>query len=140
VSVHQFRTATVTIEDGIIRAVFSDGRINELNTHWVDKPDVHAAAQEMGYDDNWQRYITEHELTHHWLADRMGWKYSYSLYEDPREEWPQHVAWEEHLVNSIQKRYHADKPDPYGVPESIWGDSYPLVIEDWKRNCLMTSF
>jgi hypothetical protein len=60
-------------------------------------------------------------LTHHWLADRLGWNWSWSLHDNPPQPWPAHVAWEEHIVNRLQRLAHAGEPDEFGVIDAVFG-------------------
>lgn len=131
-SEYKFRTATVRLSAGVITATFPDGYVNEMNTHWLNTPEYRDIARWAGYGDQWRLYALEHELTHHWLADRMGWNYSYSLRENPPTPWPQHVAWEEHLVNALQRLAVTGEQDPYRVPNLIWGDHLERVVEEWR--------
>lgn len=136
VSKYRFDNATVEFDGHVLKATFWDGKVNELNLDWCDTPDVRAAAKEMGYWDDWRSYMIEHELTHHWLSDKMCWRWSYSLHEDPRTEegdkWPEHVAWEEHLVNAVQKEANEVDPDEIDILNKIWGRGLDDVIYEWR--------
>ena len=132
-----FRTAAVTISEGIVTAIFADGKVNEFNLHWADKPDYRQIASEIGYKDNWMRYGIEHELCHHFIADKLGWKWSWAVHDDIHyplgTNWPDHIAWEEHLVNSFQKFYKTDKLDEYNVLDCVFGNRLrPYKYEFYK--------
>lgn len=117
-----FRTAAVTIEEGIVTAIFSDGKVNEFNTHWADRGNYRDIARDMGFRDDWQHYALTHELTHHWVADRLGWNWSWAVHDDIHYEgeMPAHIAWEEHIVNKLQRLVMSGQEDEHGVLQALF--------------------
>lgn len=104
-----------------IVATFSDGAINTFDLGALrDDAEYKEIAAWAGYADAWQSYGIEHELTHHWLATRLGWPWSWSLHDNPPQPWPPHVAWEEHLVNRLQRYMMTGKADEFNVLERVF--------------------
>lgn len=125
-----FRTAAVTIHEGIVTAIFDDGKRNEMNTNWLDLPWYRQIAKDHGFGDDWQYYALTHELTHHWLADRLAWNWSWAIHDDDHHEMdqmPSHIAWEEHIVNKLQRFIMQDKLDDENVLRSVFGDALPDI-------------
>jgi len=117
-----FRTAAVVISRGIITATFADGAINEFNTHWLDRPEYREIAQDKGYGEDFKLYALEHELTHHFVADNLGWRWSWAVHDNihyPVDAMPEHIAWEEHIVNHLQKLMRTGENDPYNVVQLL---------------------
>lgn len=134
----RFRTASVQIGERDIIATFKDGAINRFCFVIMgDDEEYRAIARWAGYGDDWKRYAIEHELTHHWLADRLGWEWSWSLHDNPPQPWPAHVAWEEHIVNRLQRLARAGGPDEFGVLDALFGRGLSAALEDlrgcWER-------
>jgi hypothetical protein len=122
---HKFKTAAVTISEGIVTAIFNDGTVNEFNTHWLDRPEYRQIALEHGFGDDWRFYAYTHEITHHWVADRLGWEWSWAVHDNVHYEMdkmPAHIAWEEHLVNKLQRFIMTGKPDEHGVLYAVLGN------------------
>ena len=125
-----FRTAAVTIHEGIVTAIFDDGKTNEMNTNWLDLPWYRQIAKDHGFHEDWQYYAITHELTHHWLADRLAWNWSWAIHGDEHYEigsMPAHIAWEEHLVNKLQRYALTDKLDDENVLYSVFRDQLPDI-------------
>lgn len=130
-----FRTAVMVLGDGVNTSIFADGKVNQM---WAHEPtDGGAAAREMGYLTNWWRYITEHDLTHHFVADRLGQPYSYAIHDGdggrPLSDAPQEQQDEEHLVNRLQRWMMTGDPDPYGEVQRRFGQNPVLVLRDLAR-------
>lgn len=122
---HKFKTANVTISEGIVTAVFKDGKTNEFNTHWLDRPEYRQIALKHGFSEDWRFYAYTHELTHHWLADRLGWEWSWAIHDNqdhPIDGMPAHIAWEEHIVNRLQRFLMTGKRDEHGVLYAVLGN------------------
>ena len=118
-----FRTARVETADGVITATFSDGKRNEFHlSAMAGDGEYCRIARWAGYGDDWRRYGIEHELTHHWLADRLAWRWSWSLHDDLPQPWPEHIAWEEHIVNQLQRQMMTGESDEFCVLEGLFGD------------------
>jgi hypothetical protein len=120
-----FRTAAVTISEGIVTAIFRDGTENVMNTHWLNQDWYKQIARDQGFGEDWQFYAYTHELTHHWVADRLAWNASWAVYENVqyRGEMPAHIAWEEHIVNKLQRYVMTEQPDEYCVLDAVFGDT-----------------
>jgi hypothetical protein len=129
-----FRTARVAVENGVITATFGDGKRNEFYLRaMAGNVEYRRIARWAGYGDDWQRYGIEHELTHHWLADRLAWRWSWSLHEDLPQPWPEHIAWEEHVVNQLQRQMMTGEPDEFCVLEGLFGDSLGERMDALRR-------
>lgn len=119
----KFKTATVTIEGKHLKATFRDGKENNFYfDNWIhDNLEYQQIARDMGYDDV-ERYAVDHELMHHFIADQLGWNHSFAVYENTwyDEPWPAHIAWEEHIVNKMQRYVKTREPDEYGVLQKIF--------------------
>jgi hypothetical protein len=129
----EFRTATVAVSEGIVTAFFRDGKRNTINLNWLDQPFYRDIARDHGYGDNWMLYGIEHELAHHFIADKLGWSYSWSIYQNPYQPWPDHVAWEEHLVNSFQRYCRLGERDKYGQLENIFGSRLNEYRDEFQK-------
>ena len=101
----KFRTATVDFYQDSIVSTFNDGKTNSFALIWNNTPEYRQIASDMGYGDDWYRYGQEHELAHHFIADNLGWAYSWALrpFKGKPGPWPDHIAWEEHIVNKFQR-------------------------------------
>ena len=129
-----FRTARVEIADGVVTATFSDGKRNEFQLSAMAGDEEYLRiARWAGYGDDWQRYGLEHELTHHWLADRLAWRWSWSLHDDLPQPWPEHIAWEEHIVNQLQRQMMTGQSDEFCVLQGLFGDGLDEVIDALRR-------
>ncbi len=130
----RFRTALVDISDGVITATFNDDTTNTFHLcAMADDLKYRRITRWAGYGDDWYRYGLEHELTHHWLADRLGWNWSWSLHDNPPQPWPAHVAWEEHLVNRLQRAAIAGEKDEFGVLDAVFGERLPAETDALRR-------
>lgn len=117
----KFRTAEVEILPEKVVSTFNDGKINEFYIgEWGEN--YKTIAEQFGYGNDWRKYGVEHELAHHFIADNMGWQYSWSLYSSAGKRstefsgpWPDHIAWEEHLVNAFQRYCKTNERDPHNV-------------------------
>ena len=124
----KFRTALVELDEWNIWATFEDGFKNQFWLPGVSS-DYANIALDYGYDDK-RRYAYEHELAHHFLADNLGMKYSWSVHDgasfedrpDPKD-WPNHVAWEENLVNAFQAHAHAGMKDKWGTLHCVFPEN-----------------
>lgn len=111
-------------------SVFTDGITNRFDINVVRRdPNYVSVAESIGYAiDQVDRYAIEHDLTHHWVADTMGWPHSYSLYSAGQrqiqnlpyhspngETWSDRVREEEHMVNKLQRFVRLGTPDEFGV-------------------------
>jgi hypothetical protein len=86
-----FRTALVVIYGDTFTATFQDGCQNRFCLAAMeDDAEYRRIAEWARYGDEWRRYGAEHELTHHWLADRLGWEWSWSLHDNLHQPWPAH--------------------------------------------------
>ena len=120
-----FKTAAFTISEGIVTAIFRDGKVNEFNTHWLDRPEYRQIARDHGFGEDWRFYALTHELTHHWLADRLGWEWSWAIHDDEHhalDAMPAHIAWEEHIVNRLQRFIMTGQRDEHGVLYAVLGN------------------
>lgn len=130
-----FRTARLEIDDGVIAATFNDGKRNAFHLKAMGGDDEYRrVARWAGYGDDWERYGLEHELCHHWLADRLGWRHSWSLHENRPQPWPDHIAWEEHQVNRLQRQAMTGEPDEFGVLQAVFGSDLEQTVEDFARD------
>jgi hypothetical protein len=91
----------------------------------------------MGYGGDTDRYALEHELAHHFIADNLGWSYSWSVHKNEQHEapWPDHIAWEEHLVNSFQKYSRTGEHDEYNVLHLVLGERLGPKAGEFQRLC-----
>jgi hypothetical protein len=131
----QFSTAVMVLGQGVNTSVFADGVTNQM---WVHDPsDGGAAAREMGYGSDWWRYITEHDLTHHFVADAIGQPFSYAIHDGngdvPLCDAPQEQQDEEHLVNRLQRWLMTGDPDPYGQVQRHFGANPILTLRALAR-------
>jgi hypothetical protein len=118
-----FRTALVVIYGDTFTATFQDGCQNRFCLAAMeDDAEYRRIAEWARYGDEWRRYGAEHELTHHWLADRLGWEWSWSLHDNLHQPWPAHTAWQGHIVNSLQRLICAGEPDEHGVLPALFPD------------------
>lgn len=116
------RTATVEVNRYVF-STFTDGHTNLYDPLWPEqerdaaKRDAYLQVVDWaGYGNDYRRYGIEHELTHHLIADALGWRWSWALHDPPHPEpWPEHIAWEEHLVNAAQRFFRTLTPDPDGA-------------------------
>lgn len=122
-----FRTARVDIGPYTINSTFNDGKVNEFYIGYKDS-DYKEIAKSYGYDDP-VRYAQEHELAHHFIADNLGWKYSWSLHSSAgknasnfKGEWPNHIGWEENIVNAFQHFCVDGTRDKWGVLHCVFPD------------------
>ncbi len=134
----RFRTATVEIGKDSILATFKDGSANRFSFLGLgENEEYRDIARWAGYKEDWRRYAIDHELTHHWLADRLGWEWSWSLHDNPPQPWPAHVAWEEHLCNRLQRAAMTGAVDEFGVLQAVFGerlnDELIALSETWGR-------
>lgn len=130
-AVTRFRTACVLSFEGKLIHLFADGRSNVFDVEAAANEEYREIARWAGYGDDYKRYGLEHELTHHWLADRLGWKWSWSLHDNPPQPWPDNVAWEEHLVNRWQRSARAGAIDEFGVLDAVVRRDYAGWVRDW---------
>lgn len=129
-----FRTASVEVGEHEIVATFSDGKVNRFGLAWMENDEEYRRiARWAGYGDDWRRYGVEHELTHHWLADKLNWRWSWSLHSDVPQPWPEHIAWEEHLVNALQRQMMAKQPDRFGQLQGLFGSALGETIDQLRR-------
>lgn len=76
----EFVSCTVTVHDGWIETIFrEDGSVSCFHPP-VEDQGFRDAARYVGYGDDAWRHGVEHDLTHAWLADRMGWPHSWSVW------------------------------------------------------------
>lgn len=111
-----FDTAVMVLTDAAATSCFSDGVFNQL---WLTEPGDHPAfAREAGYGEDWRRYIVEHDVLHHLVADELGQPWSWALHDGdgsvPVDQAPQRIRDEEHLVQSLQRRIMLGVPDRLG--------------------------
>ena len=113
----KFRTATVDFYQDSIVSTFNDGKTNSFALIWNNTPEYRQIASDMGYGDDWYRYGQEHELAHHFIADNLGWAYSWALrpFKGKPGPWPDHIAWEEHIVNKFQRFCRTRAEDEFKV-------------------------
>jgi hypothetical protein len=133
-----FRTAAVDVDKRGIRATFSDGTKNSFHLSAMSSvPEYRNVAEWAGYGDDWQRFGREHEIAHHWLADRLGWPWSWSLHDNPPQPWPAHVAWEEHICTRLQRLSRTGERDEFKVLPMVFGSDLAAAVADlesaWRR-------
>jgi hypothetical protein len=148
----EFSSAFALVYDDRVVTIFkADGSSSEFWPPLTKRSFVWAAI-EMGYrHDNGGilRYGIEHDITHHWLADEMGWPHSYSIWgaahakpgnsDLPMEKWSDRVKYEEHMVNRLQKYINTgEKDDDYGCLDRTFGHALPrkaldltLLLRPW---------
>lgn len=129
-----FRTAEVEVTEDVIVATFPDGARNEfhLKTMATDE-EYRRIAEWVGYGDDWFNYGVDHELTHHWLADRLAWDWSWSLHDNPPMPWPSHISWEEHMVNQLQRQMKTGQQDKFGVLQAVFGEGLDAALADLRQ-------
>jgi len=134
----QFRTAQVTVSKDTVTAVFNDGKTNEFYIPGKDD-NYKQIAKWAGYSDDWERYAIEHELTHHFIADNLGWDYSWAVWTQTwfDHPWPNYISWEEHIVNHLQRYTKLGVSDPVNVLPLVFGERLdPLravLVVLWKK-------
>jgi hypothetical protein len=149
----EFRTAEAWVYHDHIVSVFREDRSkSEFRPPLRDRDFVFAAI-EMGYphsDRGIMQYGLEHDLTHHFVADELGWPHSWSIWSaahstwDPNKtagKWSQRVADEEHLVNRLQKYVNTGQVDEdYGVLRGTFGSNLRdvagrlvLILRPWLQ-------
>lgn len=131
VGVTRFRTASVLAFEGKLLHLFADGRANCFDVGSAVDAEYRRIASWAGYGSDYRAYGVEHELTHHWIADRLGWKWSWSLHDNPPMPWPDNVAWEEHLVNRWQRWCRARQVDDFDVLAKVI-DTGAIVRSEWE--------
>ena len=128
-----FRTAVMVMTPDVTVSVFPDGKVNTMHLRALDTPEYRQIAAWAGYGDHWRRYNREHDATHHWLADRMGWRWSPALH-DPEPvaigEASDEMKREEHMVNRLQRMSQTGEPDEYGVLQQVFGDRLSAAVAD----------
>lgn len=134
-----FARAEVHVYPDRVETVFrEDGSRAVADVHWGDSDHI-AAARHAGYGDDQYRMLVEHEIGHSFVADRMGWPHSWSLWSAahgtgdirPMSQWSPRVRDEEHLVVSLQRYANTGALDPYGKLEEAFGDDLPAVARDF---------
>lgn len=124
----KFRTALVEIDRWNIWATFSDGVRNQF---WLPgRPKDYAEiAETYGYTDK-DRYAFEHELAHHFIADNLGMKWSWSVHDGASFEnrptpaqWANHIAWEENIVNAFQHYCIDGTRDRWGTLHCVFPEN-----------------
>lgn len=123
----QFRTATVTLLDHATVSTFVDGHVN---TMWLTDPSIHASfAIEAGYGHDWKRYMREHDLIHHIIADAFHQPWSWAIHDGdpsvPVDQATQQIRDEEHLVQRLQRLIMLGQPDPFGQLQVAFGTYLP---------------
>jgi hypothetical protein len=119
----KFRTAIVTIDGDKMLSTFKDGTENSFDLGWVmNDAEYRGIAEKMGYFCP-RAYAIEHDLGHHFMADNLAWDYSWALHTNTwfPEPWPNHIAWEEHLVKSFQRYVTMGVVDKERVLEHVFG-------------------
>ena len=127
-----FRTATVTLTPETIEAEFNDGKVNIF--HYGGKDESYKDVVELyGYGTDWRAYALQHELAHHFIADNLAWKWSWSLHSTAGKEfvqsnaaWPNHIEWEENLVNAFQQFMREGVKDQWNTLHMVFP---PLKLE-----------
>jgi hypothetical protein len=139
----QYRTALVEIDEWNIFATFNDGQVNQFYIPCIyDKPEYSDIAKKYGYDDI-NRYCIEHELAHHFIADNLAWKWSWSVHSSAGKassdfpvSWPNHIEWEENLVNAFQAYYKANIEDEWGTLHLVFsGDRLDELKQQFAKLC-----
>lgn len=130
----QFPAVTMIIGEQVNTSVFADGKVNQM---WVHEPtDGGAAAREFGYGDQWWTFITEHDLAHHFVADRLGWPHSYAIHDAPPvplAEAPAEVQHDEHMANRMLALINLGQPDPHGCLQAEFGDRLDAAAFDLAK-------
>ncbi|MCT7377088.1 hypothetical protein [Chelativorans salis] len=120
---------------GRVETIFrEDGSVAEADVHWGD-PDHIRASWYAGYGGDQRRMLTEHEIAHSFIADELGWPYSWSLWsaahgtstKRPMGEWSPRVRDEEHLVVSLQRYVNTGLEDEHGKLREAFGERLPEV-------------
>jgi len=142
--------ASVEIHPHKIVSTYPDGAVSEF---WPvagdnpafseeDKAEFARYAALAGYSDPMQ-YGLEHDVTHHWVAERLGWEHSRVVWADAHkcigetiefdqsvtaeEGWPRRCQDEEHIVNSLQRFMNTGAKDDHGVLDALFGERLPAV-------------
>lgn len=126
----RFRTADVRIYPDRAETVFKEDGSRAVADVNRGDPDHVAASRYAGYGDDQYRMLIEHEIGHSFVADRMGWPHSWSLWSAahgtggirPMSEWSTRVKDEEHLVVSLQRYANTGLLDDYGRLAAVFGD------------------
>ncbi|HEV7346622.1 MAG TPA: hypothetical protein VGN60_13420 [Devosia sp.] len=130
-----FASADVSVYPDRVETLFrEDGSRAVADVHWGDADHI-AAARHAGYGDDQYRMLVEHEIGHSFVADRLGWPHSWSLWSAahgtgdirPMTQWSPRVRDEEHLVVSLQRYANTGQRDPHARLEEAFGDALPAV-------------
>jgi hypothetical protein len=121
-------------ETPIKEIIWPDGTHTKVYMHWehrlpngqfnlfypadaASNSDYRDIAAWAGYDNPIQ-YALEHDLTHCWLSDKLEWPYSQAIMDGangiPVDQMSERTAYEEHMVNHIQRYLNTGELDPYG--------------------------
>lgn len=124
----QYRTALVEINEYNIFATFNDAKVNQFYIPSIyQNPEYPDIAKKYGYEDI-KRYCIEHELAHHFIADNLAWKWSWSVHSSAGKTgfastWPNHIEWEENLVNAFQAYNKANIEDEWGTLHLVFSEA-----------------
>ena len=129
------RTAHVAVfEEGAVTTFTEDGSKAVATVKPGDEEHIEA-ARHAGYGDDQYRMLVEHEIGHSFVADRLGWPHSWSLWSTahgtgekrPMTGWSPRVRDEEHLVVSLQRFVNTGQEDEFGKLREAFGKDLPAV-------------
>jgi hypothetical protein len=125
-----------------VRTIFEDGAVSEFVPPTHD-PEFIRVAHWAGYGDP-LTYGLEHDVTHSWVAHRLGYGVSRVVWADAHEGtdserdrervlgigFPDRCDDEEHCVNRLQRYINQGSPDEFGVLDSTFGAELPSVARE----------
>lgn len=115
------RTAVMVIAGDQLVTVFPDGRVQVMP---LDLPGHADHAPAAGYRQDGRRYIIEHDMVHHLLADWRGHPWSRPLHDNPATplcDADETTKREEHIVQRTQRAINLAEADPHGVLSAEFG-------------------
>lgn len=116
-----FQSAVLILLADQTVTVFRDGRVNHMP---LDHPSHDEHAPPAGYGPDGRRYIVEHDIVHHLLADWRRHPWSEAVHDnrdEPLDQCPASIQQEEHLVQRTQRAIMLGEPDPHGQLEAVFG-------------------
>jgi hypothetical protein len=136
-----FKSCLFEVFDGYTRTTFrEDGSVNELHVWYISTEKWYLDICEAhGYGLDWRKYSTDHDVTHHWLAQYFGHDHSEAIWLGahgvliPQDEWHETLAHEEHMVNSLQRYVMMGLKDDHGCLDWIFGGNLHKAVADLKH-------